>query len=203
MKRLIVIFLFFPLWVSAQIGGRNVYDFLRLSPSARLSAIGGENVARIDEDANFAFRNPALLSDSASGNLNLNIYNYVSDISFGSAQYAHHLDKIGTIHGGIQYVSYGKFTQADEYGNITGNYRSGDVAFVTGISRAYKQFRYGVNWKLINSNLANYSSFGTAFDIGGAYSTKDQLFNAGISFQMPFEKSFCFLIAFGLETFPV
>lgn len=183
MKKILILFLLFPVLVSAQIGGQNVYDFLNLSPSPRLSALGGECVSRIDEDAAFAFRNPALLSDSASGNLNLSVFNYISDISFGSAQYARHFDKIGTFHGGLQYVSYGNFTQADEFGNITGSYRSGDLAFVTGYSRAIRQFRVGINWKLINANLANYSSFGTAFDLGAAYSSKNQLFNAGICFQ--------------------
>ncbi len=183
MKRLIVPFLIFPTLINAQIGGRSVYDFLNLSPSPRISALGGECVARIDEEATFAFQNPALLTDSASGNLTLSVFNYISDISFGSVQYAHHSPKIGTFHGGIQYVSYGKFNAADEYGNLTGTYRSGDLALVSGYSRAIGQFRLGANLKFISSNLATYSSLGGALDLGAAYSSKNGLFNAGISFQ--------------------
>ncbi|MEO1381637.1 MAG: hypothetical protein AAFV78_00185, partial [Bacteroidota bacterium] len=51
-----------------QIGGQNTFDFLNLTPSARLNAIGGMNVSIFDEDVSMAYMNPALTNDSMERN---------------------------------------------------------------------------------------------------------------------------------------
>lgn len=180
MKRLLFFILLSPAWLSAQIGGSKAYDFLNLSPSARISALGGVAISMRDDDGAFAFQNPALLSDSTDGFLNVSIFNYISDISYGNVNYAKSVAKVGTFHGGFQYVNYGNFKQADEYGNLNGTYHAGDLAFVVGMAREYKRFSYGANLKLINANYGGYSSFAGAIDLGGAYHSKDGLFCAGI-----------------------
>jgi len=179
MKKLIFISLLFPFSLSAQIGGRGIYDFLNLSNSARVTALGGYNVALRDDDVGMGYQNPALLNDSMHQKLSFSVVNYIADVSYGYAGYAHHLPKIGTLHGGIQYVNYGKFVEADEYGNQLGNYRASNIALFAGLARAYKRFDYGVNMKIINSNISTFSSWGMGFDVGGAYHSKDELLMVG------------------------
>lgn len=165
----------------AQIGGRGIYDFLNLTPSARIGALGGFNVSTIDEDVNFGFQNPALVSPAMHGNISLSIVNYLSDIGYGYASYSHTIDKVGSFHSGIHYVNYGKMEGADVFGNLTGEFSANDIAWLIGFSRSWKQFRYGSNMKLIHSNLApGYNSFGMSFDFGASYQSKNELFSAGL-----------------------
>lgn len=183
MKKIIYLLFCLPFTLSAQIGGRHVFDFLNVTPSARIAGLGGFNVANRDHDVNFAYQNPGLLTDSMHKQLSLSVVNYLSDITFGYMGYAHHFDKVGTIHGGLQYVNYGKFIQADDYGNITGTYGGTDLAFVGGYARAWKRFDYGVNVKLISSNIGGYNAWGAGFDLGASYHSKDELLCAGLVFK--------------------
>ena len=183
MKYFLLLSLCFPAFASAQIGGRTLYDFLNLSPNARIAALGGINVSTRDEDVNFGNQNPALVNDSMHKQLSVSVVNYLSNISYGYAGYGHSLGKIGTFHAGIHYINYGKQVMADEYGNQTGNFSSGDVAFVAGLGRNWKRFGYGANVKLIASNYGGYQSLGLGTDIGGSYYSKDNLFCAGFVFK--------------------
>lgn len=170
-----------PFLLTAQIGGSKAFDFLNLSPSARISALGGTQVAMCDEDGTFALQNPALLSDSADGFLNLNVYNYLSDIGYGNVSYVRQMGQAGTFHGGLQYVNYGTFNQRDEYGNYVGNYRAGEMALIVGGARTYKEnFAYGLNLKLIQASYAGYNAWAGALDFGGRYRSDDGLFCAGV-----------------------
>jgi len=73
--------------------GNSVYSFLDLPVSSRLAALGGSNVSLRDNDLNFAFRNPAMLTDETHNTLGLNMANYLSDIQFGSVMYGHNFGK--------------------------------------------------------------------------------------------------------------
>ncbi len=171
---------------TAQIGGRHVYDFLNLAPSARHAAIGGINVSTWDDDPSFAAQNPALLNDSMHQKLALSFVNYLADIGYGYAGYSHTREGIGSFHGAIQYVSYGNMQSADEYGNITGEFSARDLAVTVGYSRTLDRLeqgtlRYGVNLKVISSSLApGFGSVGIATDLGAAYRSPEKLFSAGL-----------------------
>ena len=184
MKKLLLVLVgMLPFFLQAQIGGRAVYDFLNLTPSARILSLGGVNVSTIDDDVHFATQNPALVNDSMHQRVGLSFSNYLSDIGFGYAGYSHTFDKIGSFHTGIQYVSYGKMIEADEYGNITGEFKANDFAWLIGYSNVYKELLYyGANLKIISSTLApGFSSTGIALDLGAAYRSRNQLFSAGLS----------------------
>lgn len=81
----------FLLWLSVlnvfPQAGYGVYQFLDLPVSARQAALGGFNISVRDNDLNFAFQNPALLTSATSGMIGLNVANYLSDIRFGSVMY--------------------------------------------------------------------------------------------------------------------
>jgi len=102
-------------------GGRQVFQFMTLSPSSRVTALGGAQIAVRDDDVAFAALNPAALNPTMSGRLTFQHNFFLTDIQHGYAAYAHDLPKWGfTVHGGLQYVNYGDIQQADEFGNLTG-----------------------------------------------------------------------------------
>ena len=170
--------------LQAQIGGRHIYDFLTLSPSARIVSLGGVNVSTLDDDVNFGSQNPALVTDSMHKHLSLSFSNYLTDINYGYASYSHTFEGLGSFHSGMQFVNYGKLQGADEFGNLTGEFSAGEFAWLIGYSRAYKRFRYGANLKVISSTLGpGYASTGLALDLGGSYKSKSELFTAGLVFK--------------------
>ncbi|TAE47778.1 MAG: hypothetical protein EAZ89_16965 [Bacteroidetes bacterium] len=171
-----------PLMLAAQIGGRNVYDFLNLPTSAHLAALGGINVSTWDDDLVMATANPALLNPDMSQRAALTFSSYLGGVRYGYAGYARSIKKWGEFHSGIQFLNSGKMQGADEFGNLTGEFSASELAWYLGYSRAWKGFRYGANLKVISSTLApGYSSWGAAMDLGGAYRSKNELFSAGVT----------------------
>jgi hypothetical protein len=171
--------------LQAQIGGRHVYDFLNLTPTGRIVALGGINVSTMDDDPNQAAMNPGLLNDSMHNHLSLSFSNYLAGINYGYTSYAYHREGIGTFHTGIQYVNYGSMIEADPFGNITGEFSAGELAWMVGYGRNWQnRLFYGANLKFISSKLApGFNSVGLALDLGAAYRSKDKLFSAGLAIQ--------------------
>ncbi|MDX2247849.1 MAG: type IX secretion system protein PorQ [Bacteroidia bacterium] len=164
----------------AQIGGRHVFDFMNLSPSARLVSLGGVNVSTVDDDLNLAVQNPSLISDSMHKQVSLSFSRYLAGIRYGYAGYSHTFKGIGSFHAGIHYVNSGEMQGADVFGNLTQTFYANELAGYLGYSRAWKQFRYGANLKFISSTLGpGFTSTGLALDLGGSYTGKEKLFTAG------------------------
>ena len=74
--------------IFSQIGGTSTYEFLNLTNSARVAALGGKNVSLNDNDINLAYHNPALLTPVMSENAVFNYVSYFANINFGYAAYA-------------------------------------------------------------------------------------------------------------------
>ena len=169
--------------MSAQIGGRTTYNFLNLTPSARITALGGSLITVSDDDIANAVLNPALLSESVSGSMTFQSNFHFDGIYNGYVAYGHYIPKWDiTTHAGVQFMQYGKFTRADEFGNRLGEFKASEMAFTLGASKWFAEnFSAGVNLRLINSNLDVYHSFGIAADIGALYYNKETLFSAALS----------------------
>jgi len=164
----------------AQIGGKNTYNFLTLTNSARVASLGGDNVSIVDKDVNLAFHNPALLTDSMSDNLTLNYVNYFSDINYGYVGYAKKYKDYGNFAAGIHYINYGDFTEADETGQILGSFSASEYSFnLTWAKKIDSLINFGVKLKAIYSELDTYYSFGLATDAGLVYYNPKNLFSAG------------------------
>ena len=165
----------------SQTGGDNIYEFLNLTHSGRISSLGGSNVSLTDINLNFAWNNPALLDAQMDNSLALNYSNYFAGINYGLAMYSRSLQKSGSIAGGITYLNYGSFTEADASGNITGSFTASETAFSIIYSRELdSMFSVGINFKPVLSHLENYSSFGFAFDIGASWHNRENLLSAGL-----------------------
>lgn len=167
----------------AQIGGESTYQFLELSNSARIAALGGTQVAVNDStDLNLPFYNPSLLTKNMSNQLLFNYVDYLSDINFGYASYARSFEGIGNFAAGIHYINYGKFTETTENGVITGNeFKAAEYALNFIYSNRYERLRYGAILKPVLSIFESYRSFGIAADLGVGYSSKNGLTMVGIT----------------------
>jgi len=164
----------------AQTGGTRVYRFLDLPYSSRVAALGGKIASMPSENLSFAMANPSLLSSVLVNNLTINYISYFGGIHFGSVSYAFRAFIPGRFAAGLQYVSYGSFTAADEAGIITGTFSASEYVFH--LTYAYSpdsSFTLGINVKPLLSVLERYQSFGLVADIGASYHNRDGLFTAG------------------------
>lgn len=178
----ILLFSIIMLPLFPQTGGDNVYEFLNLTLSGHVAAMGGSNVSLQSNDLNMAYHNPALLSQQMSKSLALNYVNYFAGINYGMVMYSESFPQAGNFAAGLTYLNYGTFTEADITGVITGTFRASEYAFSIIYSREIdSSFSIGINFKPVLSYLERYSSFGFAFDIGASWHNPSNLFSAGLA----------------------
>jgi hypothetical protein len=167
--------------IFSQTGGNNVYGFLNLTYSALTSSLGGSNVSLTGRNLNLAWNNPALLDSEMDRSLALNYVNYFAGINYGLAIYSRSLNGASNIAGGITYLNYGSFTEADASGNITGSFSASESALSLIYSRELdSMFSAGINFKPVISNLERYTSLGFAVDLGFSWHNRQNLISAGI-----------------------
>jgi len=167
-------------YVFAQSGSGGTFEFLNLTNSARIAAIGGNFLPVRDNDVTVALANPSVISPEMNNSLAMSFVSYMAE-NYGYAMFAHSFNKVGNFAGSFQFISYGNFTEADASGNITGNFTASEYALNIGWGRALSpHFNIGANFKFIYSALDVYRSFGIAVDVAGTYTTTDEVFNASI-----------------------
>jgi hypothetical protein len=171
-----------PLRAQVEGAGSSVFHFLGLPASARLNALGGENVAIADGDVSMAYANPALLTSQTDKVLQLNYAYYLAGTMFGSAMYGHNWGD-NYFAAQIHYLDYGKLSYADEWGEQNGNtFTAKDVCVNLIYARQLGPlFRVGATVKPIFSVYESYGSFALGADVGAHFQTKDSLFQMGIA----------------------
>lgn len=171
MKKIMVLLFLISVETYSQVGGESIYNFLNLTGSARQASLGGNTLTLLD-DVNQPLWNPSTINSELDNKISINYLNYLADVNLTSATFAHLLNRnFGTIQGGITYLSYGKFIEADENGVETGIFKAYDLSVSVGYSyHIFKtDFFIGANIKLINSVIGNFTSFGVGTDIGLLY----------------------------------
>ncbi len=179
-------FLFFSTsLLLAQVGGDNVYEFLNLSPSARVTALGGNLITVNDDDIALAYANPAALNPQMHQQLSFNYNFHFAGIGHGFAGFGQHLEKWGTTFlGGIQYINYGDFNAADERGNLMGTFKASEYALTIGVGKElYERLSVGANLKFVSSQLETYNSIGLVGDLAAMFHDTASLFNATLLFK--------------------
>ena len=161
--------------------GTGVYQFLDLPVSSRLAALGSVNVSLHDNDINFAFQNPALLTSETNNVIGLNMANYLADIKFGSAVYGKNFGDKNYFALGIQYIDYGIFKGTTDQNQITGEFTAKDMALYIMYARPLTQrITVGATLKPVYSVYETYTSYGVALDAGVSYNDSASLFSAGL-----------------------
>jgi hypothetical protein len=161
--------------------GQNTYEFLRLDASPRPAALAGTYVANAD-DPNVIFYNPAGMANLSGQPISFSYLSHLADINYASISYSHKFEGIGRFGAGIQYINYGTFTEADQFGNKTGDFSAGEMALLIGYSGSLEgNFYYGGNVKFIYSSLHEQSSSAIAADLGLQYVLKESNWVFGFS----------------------
>jgi len=168
-------------WHAFSQAGNAIYSFLELPVSSRQAALGGSNISLRDNDMNFAFRNPALLTAETDNSLGLNMANYLADIRFGSAMYGKNFGKNNFFALGVQYVDYGTFDGRDELNEPIGFFTAKDMSISIIYARPLtSKITVGGTLKPIASVYEVYTSYGIALDAGLSYNDDASLFSAGL-----------------------
>jgi hypothetical protein len=80
-------------------------------------------------------------------------------------------------HAGIQFIQYGTFQEADEYGNLLGTFKANEIAITVGAAKQLgDRISTGVNLRFVQSRLESYNSSGIMLDLGGAYFVPEEGF---------------------------
>ncbi len=177
-KLFILIVLLASLYPKAfgQIGGEYTYQFLNLTNSARMAALGGNQIALNDStDLNVSYNNPSLLRPDMKNMLAMNYVDYFVGVNYGYAAYSFGTPLPGNFAVGMHYINYGNFIAANEYGEKTGTFTAAEYALNLIWSNQYKRLAYGINLKPILSSLETYQAFGFAADLGISLFSKNKL----------------------------
>lgn len=169
--------------IAAQSGGDNIWDFLNVPVSARSTSLGGQQISIYDEDLNFVYNNPSLLNSSMSNQLGLSYVDYMADIGYSYVSYARSFDNIGNFAVGLHHIDYGKFTEADEYGQILGTFKSVyDYSFNIYYSRPLIDsiLFVGGTLKTIGSKYEYWNAFGMALDASITFRSRNKLFSSAL-----------------------
>lgn len=161
---------------NAQLGGERTYEFLNLSTSARVAALGGYQPSIKDQDITLAQQNPSLLNPQMDNHVGVTAVSYVSDVQYGYATFGRHFEDYGTFAGGLQYINYGKFQRADRTGTKLGNFSAGEYNLSFAGAKQFGRFSMGMRANFILSQLESYNSYGIAMDFGTTYEDTSNLF---------------------------
>ncbi len=180
MKKISIIFILAAI-VSTQLFAQSTYDFLRIDMSPRAAALGGTYVSNTS-DPDVIFYNPAGVKTIDNVPVSFSFVKHLLDINSASLSSSFEIEGLGKFGAAIQYINYGDFDKADEFGNKTGNFSAGDISLLIGYANSLAEnFYYGVNIKYIYSSIDEYSSSGLAGDIGLQYLIPETGWNFGFS----------------------
>jgi long-subunit fatty acid transport protein len=157
--------------------GQYTYDFLNVDMSARAASLGGSFVTNND-DVDVLFYNPAGMSFLEKDPVSFSFVKHLMDINLFSLAYSTEFENVGRFGSAIKYINYGSFDRADEFGNRTGEFNAGELAFILGYTNEFSEnFYYGANAKVIYSSIADESSSAIALDLGINYEIPNQKLN--------------------------
>ena len=185
LKRLFLLVACFLLLASVDVFGQQqsgrVYEFLNLPATARVTALGGYAFPTLDSDLGMALFYPAMLTQDVNNHLSLNIVDYFDDINYGTIAFTHYFERLGQFSGAVQYIDYGRFVEANESGDIIGQFTAGEYSLQIGWGRLLtERLMLGSNVKIIYSSFYSYDSMGMAVDLSMAYINPDNLLAAAI-----------------------
>ena len=162
-------------------GGQYAFEYLRMSNSPHVSALGGISIADPDNDISLALQNPSMMRPGLHNELEVNYNDYYAGIKVMNLQYGYYAPKITTAFFlGVQYINYGTFTETDYIGNTYGDFHAYDYALTLGASRTYlEHWRYGADLKLAKSSLYTVNAAAVLADVGINYYDTASLIDIG------------------------
>ncbi len=166
----------------SQTGGQHIFQFLELSPSARITATGGNGIGWQNAEASTAWRHPGLLNEKMHTSLSANHQNYFDGIKSGHFAYSHYVRKFCLMtQFGVHYYQTGDVIRTDIYGENRGTFYGIENAFYVAASRKVNErITIGAAVNYINSKLDIYQASGLSLNTGIHYF--NPIKNLGIGF---------------------
>jgi len=182
MRRFLIALVALLATVAAAIAsGNGTYSFLRNEVGARAAGLNGSFVS-MTNDPNVVFYNPAALPTLTRPMGSVGFLKHLLDVNGGYLSYAHALEGLGTLGGGIIFLDYGSFTETDESMNTLGTFGARDLALVAGIGTSIDELTtVGASAKFIYSSIAGSNSFAIALDAGVLYQIPSENITIGAS----------------------
>jgi len=160
-----------PRYFSSKAVGATAADFLNLPVGARASAMGGAYSA-ISEEASAVYWNPAGLVQIPKLSAVFMRAQYLEEISYQYAAYAHRLSYDTVLAGSVLLTDIGSIPQTDISGNTLGSFTPRDSVYTISYSKAILEFSdkdidvsIGVSAKYIKSSIVS-SARSYAADVG-------------------------------------
>jgi hypothetical protein len=168
--------------VAQTLGGNTVYNFLKLSNTPQLTALGGTNISNQSSDIGLAFNNPSLLRPSMHTQANFVFNAFYSDVRNYHLLAGFYEERWKTTFAaGVNYFNYGSIPETDIAGNRFGDFRPSDYVVQVSASRQYEErWHYGATLKFIQSNYGQYRSSGIAMDVGVNYADTANLLQVSL-----------------------
>ncbi len=183
-------FMWFTILAQAQSGiapvdieraGQSGWQFLKINGDARQAALGGAYTAISNGDASAVFGNPAALSDVKNMNVQVNMLQWIADISHQSAAFAINMGDAGVFGASVAMLGYGDIPETINAASgasgtsplVTGKmFTANDVA--AGLSYARKitdNLSVGGNVRWMQQQIAELSMTNWSLDFGTMYYT--------------------------------
>lgn len=166
-----------------QPGDVTAFTLLRMESSGRVAGLAGAAVALDPSDVSTAFQNPALIQSAMAGMLATSYVNHLSDVKAGFASYAADVGRVGTVMGGLRYLTYGTFERADANGIRDGTtFGAYDAVVSLGVGRSYSEsLHYGATAHWIFSRIDDAGAGAFAADAGVYYYMADERLGVSLS----------------------
>ena len=154
----------------AQDAGDNAFVSSQLIFSTRMGGLGANGHAIKDGDLNLGVYNPALLDSNNHNQFSFSYINYISNLNYGQVAYSRTYRNVGTFAASVNYMSYGKITETDIYGQELGQVDAGEyIVNLSGSRPIDSLFTVGANVKFFYGQMAEYTSSALAVDLAGVY----------------------------------
>jgi len=180
---ILLLLLFVASETYAQPGDVTAFSILRMEPSGRVAGLAGAAVALDASDISTAFQNPALVGHAMNGMLSVSYLNHLTDVKAGFISYAMDAGRIGTVLGGIRYLTFGTFERADENGIRDGTtFGAYDAVVTLGLGRTYgERIQYGASLNWVTSKIDDAGAGAFAADAGVYYYMNDEQLGLSLS----------------------
>ena len=162
---------FIALQANAQVSN-GLYRALTDANSARVVALGGLPLPMHDGDLQTAAFNPSSISPEMNNQITMS---YVGDFNvgthFGTVQYSHTFDKVGSFAASVQYYNYGNFQYAEADGYIDGStFNVSDYAITLGWGRELTdKWSIGANLKYAGVQYETGRAGAIGVDVAATY----------------------------------
>ncbi len=155
-------------------GGRDAYEFLKISPIVRAVGVGGAYTA-LGDDVGTIYYNPAGLASLLTSELNFTYLSLYQSINYEFIAFGYPLGENlpsvgGTVGISVNFLQPGNLPRTDDTGvtvNGNGTFSSGDQVFTFAYARPFgPNVHAGISVKMIQQQIDTISSTIFAMDAG-------------------------------------